>query len=88
MRDFRGFEGGVSSRGLLGCDVVAYKRSGAPWCFHLQGEDVESSMAPWNIGILPKHYTVSQPGRPRLKHRTIFPNSYRSHSMYNVTNSH
>jgi hypothetical protein len=25
------------------------------------------SMGLWNVGILPRHYTASQPGRPRLE---------------------
>jgi len=45
--------------------VVGYKRFGAPCCLHFQGED-GGSMDLRNVGILLKHYTASQPRRPRL----------------------
>jgi len=38
------------------CSVVVEQRFRGPCCLHLQGED----------GILPHHYTASQPRRPRI----------------------
>jgi hypothetical protein len=40
---------------VMPCSVVGgYHRFGGPCCLHLQGEE----------GILPQHYTTSQPRRP------------------------
>jgi hypothetical protein len=44
------------------CSVV----EGAPCCLHLRGKD-GGSMELRNAGILPHHYTVSQPRKPRLE---------------------
>jgi hypothetical protein len=40
--------------------VVGYQRFGERRCFHLQGEDTGSKVLR-NVGILPQHYTGSQP---------------------------
>jgi len=50
--------------------VENYRLSG-PCCLQLQSKH-GGSMDHWNVGILPQHYTASQPRRPRresLKHR-------------------
>jgi hypothetical protein len=47
--------------GLLGCDAVYYCGSIPVW-----SED-RGSMDLWNVGILPQHYTASQPRRPRFE---------------------
>jgi hypothetical protein len=44
--------------------MVEYKHFGGP-CFHFQGDD-RGSRVLRNVGILPHHYTASQPRRPRL----------------------
>jgi len=46
--------------------VVGYQHFRGPRCFHLQGGD-GGSMDLWNVGILPHHYTASQPRRPWLE---------------------
>jgi hypothetical protein len=53
--------GNVSRRGLLGCASSISSVSSS-----LHHED-GSSMALWNVGILPQHYTASQPRRPRVE---------------------
>jgi hypothetical protein len=45
-------------------DVIGYQHFGGPRCLHLQGEN-GGNKALRNSGILPHHYTVSQPRRPR-----------------------
>jgi hypothetical protein len=37
-----------------------------PYCLHLHPED-GGSMDLWIVGILPQHYTASQPRKPRLE---------------------
>jgi hypothetical protein len=51
---------------VMPCSVgVGYQRFWGPYCLHLQGED-GGSLDLWNIGILPQHYTMSQPRGPWL----------------------
>jgi len=56
----------LASHCLLGCEtlycVVGYQHFGGPCCLHFQVENAVS-MSLQNIGILPQHYTVSQPRR-------------------------
>jgi hypothetical protein len=60
-------------------EVVGYQRFGGPWYLHLEDGggmalrnvglhiDGGGSMAFGSVGILPHHYTSSQPRRPRLE---------------------
>jgi len=47
-------------------NVAGYQCFRASCCLHLEPED-RGSMVIWNIGILPHHYTVSQPTRSQLE---------------------
>jgi len=44
--------------------VVGYQRFVGPCCLHPEDG---CSMDLWNVGILPQHYTASQPRRPRVE---------------------
>jgi hypothetical protein len=57
------------------CSVmVHYQRFGGPCCLHLQGEVSEDggSIDLWNVGILPQHYTASQPRKLLLAYELFF----------------
>jgi hypothetical protein len=47
-------------------DMVSYQHFRGPYCLHLQVEDGDSNLLQ-NVGILPHHYMVSQPGRPHVE---------------------
>jgi len=61
-----------TSRGLLGCDVVAYQRFGEACCLPLQGyfrlaPKDGGNTVPWNVHILPHKYSASRSRRPRVE---------------------
>jgi len=46
--------------------MVGYQYFRGPWCLSLHPEN-GYSMDLWNVGILPQHYTASQPTGPQLE---------------------
>jgi len=57
----------LSGRGLMGCDVIRYKRFRTPCCLHLQGEDGGNKIrrnASTYYGIIGRHKTLSPESPP------------------------
>jgi hypothetical protein len=81
----------ISCWGVLGC-AIGYQRFVGPYRLHFQGEDGKVFR---NIGVLPQHYTASQPKRPRLGwdwnviFRMLWLNRQRiAHLLERMTNHH